>query len=824
MSGSNGSNQLVTVSMAIRLVMRSEWRTAAPSNRSPQHDGVIARDPDGLPYVPGKLLRSLWREACMLVARALDRGRHDGPWSRLAACLFHCRSNGTSRCLPDGHIVLSGQSVLEVRAARYPVALRAVLTHDEIARRATTFIKWTADGQPSGPGSLDRGCRGSLEYARAGSELWASATLRVPATIRDHAVALLVAGSWLLTRLGSDRSSGQHAGICHVTVFAEDGSGHNAELMSIDRVCELLRTAPPDWEQAACGPKQPLLVPVLQRRDRNTPVRVPLTVTLESTVAVCFAKAGGIDRSLDYVPGYCLLPHVTRVLRSLGIAPWELFPEVAAGRIRVLNATVDVAGQRGLPAPLAIEACNERAGCANLPCRLRNAFVDDREVADSASDILTEPIEQGYVAYVDKRRLEYRRVPMTICTAASLGVDDDEQAIGPTTVGFFEAIAPGAGGSRTVLRSELVLPGELADRLQRARTDWWQAFSGPIWLGRSKQQDHGAAYVSADPPVDGLPTVPGCRRKRLAVWLVSDLLVRNDRLGYDATLGGLQRALEQALGVELRAVKSRLRVRRHETWHTGWRLPRPSLVALRAGSCAMFEVTAGKVDRQRLAQLTIMGLGERTAEGFGDVRFNDPILTRSGRSWQLTERLPSGADSTQQRARLSKDSDGYRFARLIEREAWRSLVDRAARALAADPAERRRVLGWQIVGRRSVPAMSEILAFRAVVHRVSTFDDAALVRGWLKRVTETPRRRRTWHAAECDALKRCMALFQEPATVWQVLGGKCDKWPRLTDDPEACLRGELWAYAVKALIDACARAQRCEMEAGDDDGEGVSSR
>jgi CRISPR-associated protein Csx10 len=139
----------------------------------------------------------------------------------------------------------------------------------------------------------------------------------------------------------------------------------------------------------------------------------------------------------------------------------------------------------------------------------------------------------------------------------------------------------------------------------------------------------------------------------LFVWLVSDMLLRNQRLRPEPTAACLAAELSRLLGVTLNlrnSSDSRLnelvRIRRLDTWHVGWGVPRPSLVALQAGSCMVFRVSSGQLDPSKLAQLEASGIGERTAEGYGQVRFNHPLLTQEPKDWPASTRQDS--NTTQQ--------------------------------------------------------------------------------------------------------------------------------------------------------------------------------
>src|SRR5690554_4168640 len=84
----------------IRLTMLSDWHVGSGTGRPGNVDRVVARDADGLPYVPAKTLRGIWRDACERLARGLDGGT-DGEWSSLVDRVFGSQpalgANGPTR-------------------------------------------------------------------------------------------------------------------------------------------------------------------------------------------------------------------------------------------------------------------------------------------------------------------------------------------------------------------------------------------------------------------------------------------------------------------------------------------------------------------------------------------------------------------------------------------------------------------------------------------------------------------------------------------------------------------------------------------------------
>src|SRR5882724_73662 len=75
------------IAFRLRLKMESDWHIGAGAGRPGDVDRLVRRDEDELPFVPGKTLTGIWRDACERVALGLDDGA-PGAWSRWIPFLF----------------------------------------------------------------------------------------------------------------------------------------------------------------------------------------------------------------------------------------------------------------------------------------------------------------------------------------------------------------------------------------------------------------------------------------------------------------------------------------------------------------------------------------------------------------------------------------------------------------------------------------------------------------------------------------------------------------------------------------------------------------
>ena len=361
----------------------------------------------------------------------------------------------------------------------------------------------------------------------------------------------------------------------------------------------------------------------------------------------------------------------------------------------------------------------------------------------------------------------------------------------------YEAIEAG-----TVLRTELWLDESVATRLERTDPRWYRRLEGQIRLGVAKKGDYGRARLE----VVGAPTVPApshaCGGRRFAVWLTSDVLLRDDGLRPDPTPAALARVLGREFGVECSVVgEPYAAARRLESWQVSWGLPRPSLLALAAGASVVVEMSAG-VCQADLTRVEHRGIGERCAEGFGRVAFDDPLLTSS-----LADRPRRQIVETQRAARpalLSPAHAAAPFARQLEQAAWRTAIRRGAVELAAD--ERWRVQHFSLDSTKS-PTLSALMNAREQVRRMRCDADADRVINRLQALgkkSDEKSPHRVWASL--------IELLRRPDRAWKLLDSASRARPTITEGGRDVLRARLWIEAVQSLVDATMRAHRRAVE------------
>jgi len=786
----------------IRLTMETDWHVGSGMGRPGHLDRLIARDADGLPFVPAKTVRGIWRDACERLCRGLGDNQR-GDWSRLVDHLFGSQpalANTVKRDAPPFEAPL--ESSLRIRSARIPNALRDHLVRADCRlRQALTFVKPGIKIDPA-TGSAQTDFLRFEEVARRGTVLEAECRLSVPQNAREAASALLIASARVVERLGGKRRRG--LGRCRLEILDADG----------DKAIDWLErtTEAPSWESSEASEPNPPLTPQPFPTPNETPdgwVRVPLVLRLQSPLAISHRTTGNVVETLDFVPGSLLLPHVTRVLGHLGLAVRDA---IQAGTLCVLPAHPVVDGERGLPVPLALFAPkglpnpldpNHRRQVLNRLCQH-----EPTEGSESDRPQLKQ-LREGYVSSQFSRVV---KPPILVRTHNT--IQDDVQR--PTSevggVYTYEALSPNDGDQPVVLRSELRIRQSLADQLP---SEWWRDLSGDLSLGRSKKDDYGAVHLTSEPPLMELP--PTSRNINthelmvLMVWLVSDTLVRNRRLRLEPTSESLREELQRRLGNGVRLTKrpetkglldEAVRVRRLDTWHVGWGLPRASLVALQAGSCVVFRVE-GTLDPARLAQIEASGIGERTAEGYGQVRLDLPMFETLDQP--RDSETSASPPASPQRQHVAPGEPIWELARMLERECWKRELLRACLERANSSNDRKQLLDWDTCKGQSRPPMSQLGGLRQQLARLRTPDDRMAIVDWLNHLERNPRRKDKW-----PSIPKVKELIDNNQRIWDVI--QPDAWPTLTQNASTDLKTELWALAVRTFFDACIRAHKRELE------------
>jgi CRISPR-associated protein Csx10 len=154
--------------------------------------------------------------------------------------------------------------------------------------------------------------------------------------------------------------------------------------------------------------------------------------------------------------------------------------------------------------------------------------------------------------------------------------------------------------------------------------------------------------------------------------------------------------------------------RRIESWHECWGFPRPTLIAMEAGSCVVLQADKD-LDLDALIKLEAEGIGERRGEGYGQVRFNPPLLTQAINGWEAAAKADETKPPTDGATNDLSDEEKT-FAMLIEETAWREEMKVAVLKIADGLNNRKAIFGFD--SEKDKPPMSQIGGLRSAISRL----------------------------------------------------------------------------------------------------------
>lgn len=801
---------LLPESFSVTLKMKSDWHVGSGTGRPRSVDRLIRRDADGLPFIPAKTLTGIWRDACERVALGLDNAVQDGPWSRWVDHLFGEQPALATASKPS----TPKPATLSIRPARLAAPLRRALRSTAAVGAAVTFVRPGVEIDDQTGRAKDKHLRFE-EMARGNAVLTADCTLSLAGNEQQRvaAAALLVAGARFGDRLGGKRRRG--SGRCQLIIDTRENIS--------DWIDWIAKQSQPPSPPALTVDEAKLSKLSASQAAEDRWLIVPLALAILEPVVVPARTIGNVVMTQDFLPGAYLLRLIAKRLREEGLEAGEA---IARGDLVVTNATVEVNGERGLPVPFSLFYEKGRRGLRegrDVFNRLHEITPEGKQPKGHRDGYISEP-EEGKLPVLSDAHKQFETHNV---------VRDEFQRPAEAGVYSYQALKPGLR-----LRAEIKIKQTLAAKLQERDAEWFRKFDGVRRFGQAKKDDYGAIKLRADKPS---PAVSHCtiHTDELIVWSLSDVLLRDERLRPSTSIFSLRDYLaerlsqsdEPRLKLALResgpdTLPLVARQRRSDSWHVGWGLPRPSLSGLMAGTCVVFDVSEGKIDPKKVAEFEHSGIGERTAEGFGQVRFNPPLLMNatSARKPPADSKPPEQKDCWS----IREGDNSFPYARLIEREAWRAEIRRAAVGLAADSKRRKKVLGIEIDDEKSRPAMSQLGALSSVLARLQSPRDKNVILRWIESLTGVPNRAGKWPDPKLTNISK---LIQDEYEVWRYI----EDYSRddlkvgfekltITETGTDDLKSALWAEAVRTLVSACIRAHKRALEKTMSPGEETSER
>ena len=637
----------------VTIVFRSDWGVSTGTGVAGGADAVVEKDERNLPVVRGTVLTGAIREQAFVVAEALDGDSKDKRWRRFVGALFGSVGRARLVSFSDARFVSFSDGAVGSESKQEAVHEVVSLSIDEetgtakkdhlrlferaracILHGTVELLDKTLDGRP----------------------------LHWCADQRKAAELVLSISALLVRALGSNRSDGD--GLCSVLI----GEIGEIDEKNVDqKVRERCRGQLEQWSgpapKAPDAPDFPIDskadgcsdIPLIGKKDSDhrggssgtTFYETDLDIDLTSPVISYDVPFSNELRSLDFLRGTALLPIIHHRLQAaakkdsdVGATAREIIRDaVVNGDLLVSDATAVVNGVRGMPMPLVLSRPKVEGSDETESGRVLN-----RLLAEEPENEIHKPLRAGYVFPLP--------VPKSANPSEVLGgmgvpalQGRQSTAHNPVTgaAGTGQLFLARALPAGMRLRATVTMSEKLYERVKNLLSrafDSRQAFPERLGLWRLS-----GTYGRAECRLGGfhqveVPKSEWDENGTTTLWFTSDVVARSTRLGPGGSLKDLYKAFERA-GVPLEPIKAEddsdetcfsagIRHRRVDSWGAADRRPRATRTVIQAGSVLRVQpADAGSSPEEtmrRLARLSVTGVGELTAQGFGRFVIDHPLL------------------------------------------------------------------------------------------------------------------------------------------------------------------------------------------------------
>ena len=654
----------------VTIVFRSDWGVSTGTGVAGGVDAVVEKDERNLPVVRGTVLTGAIREQAFIVAEALDgdSGDKSRRWREFVGALFGSVRRARLVSFSDARFVSFSDGAVGSESKREAVHEVVSLSIDEETG--------TAKKDHLRLFERARACilRGTVELLNKTLD---GRTLHWCADQRKAAELVLSVSALLVRALGSNRSDGD--GLCSILIGETGEAGETGGIdkkdtdpkkvieKAIREIRERCRGQLEQWSgpapKAPDAPDFPIDskaggrsdIPVIGKKDSGhrdgsngmTFYETDLDIDLTSPVISYDVPFSNELRSLDFLRGTALLPIIHHRLQAaakknagVGAITREIIRDaVVNGDLLVSDATAVVNGVRGMPMPLVLSRPKVEGSDETESGRVLN-----RLLAEEPENEIHKPLRAGYVFPLPAPKSEDSSevlggmgVP-ALQGRQSTAHNPVTGAAGTGQLFLARALPAGMRLRATVTMSEELYEC-VKDRLDGAFRPQ-RTFPERLGLWRlSGTYGRAKCRLGKFRPVE-VPGLAWDENGTTTLWFTSDVVARSPRLGPGGSLKDLYKAFERA-GVPLEPIKAEddsdetcfsagIRHRRVDSWGAADRRPRATRTVIQAGSVLRVQpADAGSSPEEtmrRLARLSVTGVGELTAQGFGRFVIDHPLL------------------------------------------------------------------------------------------------------------------------------------------------------------------------------------------------------
>ena len=600
----------------LEIRLQSPLTSAAGEGRVGLVDRDIAFDEFGLPILPGRRLKGLWRDAYRDVADAWQRcGQNPIPVAQIFGDAGQSPNDGDACIYVANAELEDASSIKQWLKYLQHHKVRKLHVDDVVGYYASVRAQTSIDRQT---GSAKEDTLRLTRTLRSDLIFWAPIHFtESPDAALQNALAL---GAVALRHMGTARTRG--LGKIRCRLLKLDTSGKPQDLTPVLSQNHLPSiTRPASSQSTQVSGNQAIVVP---RSALGIPTHM-LRYRLKLTAAVVIPGSEEDPNTVvtrQDIPGSNIL----------GIAAWHYLKQAnhtagdpafrhafLDGGLRFLTAypeTVDTQ-QRMLPIPHSIRKFKDTEGLLDLVEQTLGKQATKRLNRQHAR------VSQGQLATQSvktERNYHHARASKDRRIGRALGAEVPNGG----ALFTYEAIRSGQTFQGAVLGTECDLTN-LKTWLQGIKT---------VSIGRSRSAQYGTAEfeIIDDAPQeldklvewDGFnpQQAPPISNKSLIITTLSPLLTVNNNGHPNAHFP--EKEMAEALGLnasELTLSSSYTRTELVGGYHAHLRLPRQQWPAIAAGSVFVFKL-AQKLTKEKLLQLEHDGLGIRKAEGYGRLAIN----------------------------------------------------------------------------------------------------------------------------------------------------------------------------------------------------------
>ena len=636
----------------VTIVFRSDWGVSTGTGVAGGVDAAVEKDGRDLPVVRGTVLTGAIREQAFVVAEALDGDSGDKSWRRFVGALFGSVGRARLVSFSDARFVSFSDGAVGRESKREAVHEVVSLSIDEE----------TGTAQKDHLRLLERAraciLHGTVELL---DKTLDGRPLHWCADQRKAAELVLSISALLVRALGSNRSDGD--GLCSILIGETGEIDEKNVDQKVRERCrgqlKQLSEMAPDIPSAPDAPIDSKAdgrsdIPVIGKKDSGhrdgsngtTFYEADLDIDLTSPVISYDVPFSNELRSLDFLRGTALLPIIHHRLQAaskknadVGATAREIIRDaVVNGDLLVSDATAVVNDVRGMPMPLVLsrpktEGSNETEGVRVL----------NRLLAEEPENEIHKPLRTGYVFPLPvPKSTDSSEVLGGMGVPALQGRQSTAHnpvtgAAGTGQLFLARALPAGMRLRATVTMSEKLYEC-VKDRLDEAFHSRRTCRTFPERLGLwrlSGTYGRAECRLGEFHQVE-VPRLEWDENGTTTLWFTSDVVARSTRLGPGGSLDDLYKAFERA-GVPLteddsdeKQFNAGIRHRRIDSWSAADRRPRATRTAIQAGSVLRVRpADAGSSPEEtmrRLACLSVTGIGELTAQGFGRFVVDHPLL------------------------------------------------------------------------------------------------------------------------------------------------------------------------------------------------------